>query len=489
MFDIGGQLGSGIGRLASCAPGAMAVCALLLALGCAPDTSGTSQEELPDSGEADLAQGGEDARSEDAAPEEGLADGGEDDATLRDVGAEDAEPADLPGLDAEADASSGEDVRLDVSGDAEPDAEPDAGPHHDLPPPMVLLHLSDIHFGSGSFAIPAFELALADIIPTVDPLLTFATGDLVEVGNNMEAWNAYRQHVDASSLTDMNYIEIPGNHDIYLDLDLSNYVNNTLAGRNGHGLYGLYHYDTDWGRLRIVALDTVSSGDPLRDSTGYLASEQVDALISEMATEETPSDITIVLGHHPRTIDGLSLFNTDDELDRLLDASNALAYLHGHRHMTVINWEDDVLFSMATTLGNPGDENSLGRAGFNIMTIDDGPAVKGVPLDEDRMAVDWPVVMITRPANAALGFDNPRATPLPRSANDQLLRAVVFSPLTAGPAQVRFRVTGGDWQPMSPHGRHYEAWFGTPNGDSCEIEVEALVGADVGRDTIEVNLR
>ena len=118
----------------------------------------------------------------------------------------------------------------------------------------------------------------------------------------------------------------------------------------------------------------------------------------------------------------------------------------------------------------------------------DGIAIKGVPLDEANVAVDWPVTMITRPASSALGEDNPRATPLPRASSEQLLRAVVFSPAGSPPPQVLFRIDGGPANPMSRIGDHYEAWFNTPNTTSCEIEVEATTDAGVGRDTIQVEL-
>jgi len=363
----------------------------------------------------------------------------------------------------------------------------DAGTPSELPPPLVLLHLSDIHFGSGSFAIPAFELMLAEIVPALDPLVTFATGDLVETGNNEESWTDYRDHVDGSTFTHLSYIEIPGNHDIYLDLDLSNYLDNTLAGRNGHGTYGLYHHDTAWGRLRVVALDTCSSGDPLRDSTGYLAPAQVDELIADMATEVEPVAITIALGHHPADIDGLGLFNTDDDLMRLLDAADAAAYLFGHRHGHLLSWDSGHLFAMARTLGNPSDEQSSNRAGFNIVIWDDGLAVKGVAIDETDTSVAWPVVVISRPASAVMGFNNPMATPQPRGASDNLLRALVFAP-TGLPELVQYRIDAGTWQSMQRVGDHYEARFVTPDAERCEIEVQATLQQGVGTDVIEVEL-
>jgi len=363
----------------------------------------------------------------------------------------------------------------------------DAGPQHSLPAPLVLLHLSDIHIGSGGFAIPALELAMNEILPVIDPLTTFATGDLVEVGNDLDDWEDYRVRIDGAGLSDQRYIEIPGNHDIYLDLDLSNYLEHTIAGRHGHGTYGLYHLDTAWGRLRVVALSTVSSGDQLRDSTGYLSGGQVDELIASMAADAEPVANTIVLGHHPADIDGLGLFNTDDELTRVLEASSALAYLYGHRHYHYLSWQGEVLFAMARTLGNPGEEAS-NRAGFNVLVIDDGPAIRGVPIDEADHTVDWPVVMITRPADAAIGGGNPLAEALERASADHLLRAVVFSPEQL-PATARYRVDQDPWQPMVLVGSHFEAWFDTPDAAGCVLEVEASDTAGVASDTVEVELR
>lgn len=391
-------------------------------------------------------------------------------------------------VDTGFDAATGDAGVGDPDSSQKPDASLDASVPPGLPDPLVLLHLSDIHIGSGAFAVPALEYAIAEIVPAIDPFVTFATGDLVETGNNLESWTVYREHIDAAGFTDLSYIEVPGNHDIYLDLDLSNYLENTLAGRFGHDLSGLYHHETDWGRMRIVAANTVSGGNPARDSTGYLSGAQTEDLIAAMAADPDPVAFSLVLGHHPIDIAGLKLFNTDDELIRLLQSADALGYLYGHRHAHLVHWEDDrFMFAMARTLGNPGDNEFIGRAGFNILVYDDGPAVKGVPIDEEHIRVDWPVVLITRPANADLGIDNPLATPLARASAGHLLRAMVFSPDNQH-GQVLFRVDDAGWNPMVSVGRHHEAHFETPDASSCTVEVQATYLELTASDEIRVDL-
>ncbi|MBW2457025.1 MAG: metallophosphoesterase [Deltaproteobacteria bacterium] len=363
--------------------------------------------------------------------------------------------------------------------------------------PIFLVHFSDIHIGSGSLALPALEFGLLSILPAFPLIPVLATGDLIEVGNDVDDWVDYQNAIDGAGLNAEDFIEIPGNHDALLDGNLSNYLLHTLAGRNGHGTCGLYHRLHQGRRIRIVALNTCSAGNPIQDSTGYLQQSQVDELIEQINQDAEPVYATIVLGHHPPSSPlGLGLLGTDVHLRTMLDHTAAAAYLHGHLHMHYTNWEGKTLMAQAPSLGNPS-ENMPGAEipGFNIFAIDDGPVAKPVFLsgDSQSLTVDWPLVMITKPANLNLGKSltsntpNPWAQPLPRNSTGNVLHAGVFAPSQT--IDVRYQVDGQAWHPMTQVTDYFMAEFDSPDKDSCVITVEAeVLGGGIQSDTIEVEL-
>ncbi|MBW2525523.1 MAG: metallophosphoesterase [Deltaproteobacteria bacterium] len=365
------------------------------------------------------------------------------------------------------------------------------------PGPIFLLHWSDIHIGSGALAPPALEFALGTVLPAFAMMPIVATGDLVEVGNRIDDWIVYRDTIDAAGLSADDFMETPGNHDALLDAALNNYLAYTLAGRNGHGRHGLYHRVHQGRRVRIVALNTCSSGNPLQDSTGYLQLSQVEELIAQIDLDPDPVYATLVLGHHPPSSPlGLGLYGTDAHLRTLLTHTSAAAYLHGHVHMHYVNWEGTTVMAQAPSLGNPSEGVPGAEVpGFNVFALDDGPVAKPVFFTSDAqgLAAGWPVVLITKPADVNFGKTltstdpNPWATPLPRAATGNVLHAGVFAP--TAPVAVRYRVSGGPWQPMTAVSDYYRAEFDTPDESSCVIEVEGELGdGAIGADSIEIDL-
>lgn len=358
-----------------------------------------------------------------------------------------------------------------------PDAGRDAATE-DAQGPLFFLHFSDIHIGGGALALPALQFALSTVRRAFPGTQIVATGDLVESGIDVEDWVTYRDTLDAAGLTAQGFIETPGNHDALLNSSLSNYLAHTLSGRAGHGLYGIHHRQLDGRRVRIVALNTASSRNVLKDQTGYLRPEQVDELIETIDLDPDPVFATLVLGHHPIPSPmGLAVHGTDTELRRLLSHTSAAAYLHGHVHTHVVNWEGRTLMAQAPSLGNPSHTiPGADIPGFNLFALDDGPVARPVYHNGDPAGVarDWPVVMITRPAEpkfgAAAGGFNPWSQPLRKGSNDNRLHAGVFAPDTD--VQARFRLDDQPWQQMSREAGYFSALFAAPDAESCVVEVE-----------------
>ncbi len=395
-----------------------------------------------------------------------------------DAGASDAALLDATHVDAHA----------EDAGSAAEDAGTDAGNPDEPAAPIFILQLSDMHIGSQNFALLAFVAALGEVLPVIQPAITVATGDLVDHGEVADQWLAYRSALDSAGLNAQRFVDIPGNHDAKGDAELAGFLTHSLAGNAGCGMYGYRDLLHDGRRLRLVCTNTASGGNYTRNLTGYLDEEQADALIAALDADPLVPDVSVVLGHHPMNgPNSLALFNTDGQLRRLLARTDACAYLFGHVHAAALDWEGRCLLGQAATLGNPSRFNNT--PGYSLFAHDDGPTLRHIAMadQDDSPVVDWPVVVITRPAHATLGDFNPFATALPRASEDQLLRAGVFAPAT--PDEVSFRVDAGNWQPMQiASWGGYQARFRTPDASSCAIEVQVRAVGHTRSDQIELRL-
>lgn len=384
----------------------------------------------------------------------------------------------------------GVDVNDAGPGDTLPDA-PDLAeePDGSTPPrkdPLILLHLSDTHIGGHEFAAPALLYALSDVAEAVDPHLTVITGDLVDEGHDEGMWDDY-QEITSSTSADV-LCEAPGNHDTHDDLNLTNYLASTVTGQSIGAPYHMRIIEAGSRRVRVISLNTASGNTRIQNLTGYLAEEQVDEIIEAIESDPTPVDQTVILGHHPIGLEGLSLWGTADHLGHLIEVTSASAYLFGHIHAYNTFWQDGTLFMQAPTLGKP--LQVINEPGFCVLSIDDdGPAVRLIEFDwEDTTpSVSWPRVLITHPGNADLASENPVSTELDQNTSGHLLRAVVFGP--HAPDDVTFRIDGGDWEPMTAVGRCHEAEFITTGRSEMLIEVKAESGFDTDSQEISVKLR
>ena len=407
-------------------------------------------------------------------------------------GVSDTTTSDVDGDDVTADPAT--EIGVDVSetgpGDALPDApdlaeEPD-GSTPSQKDPVILLHLSDTHIGGTEFAAPALLCALGQVREAVNPHLTVISGDLVDEGHDEGMWEDY-QEITSSVPADV-LCEAPGNHDTHNDLGLENYLASTVTGQSVGAPYHIRVVESGTRRVRIVSLNTASGSLRLQNLTGYLEEDQVDEIIEAIDSDPTLVDQTVVVGHHPIGLEGLSVWGTASHLSRLLETTSATAYLFGHIHSYNTFWSEGTFFVQAPTLGKP--LQVINPPGFCVISVDDdGPAVRLVEFDwEDTSAsVSWPKVLITHPGNADLAGENPVAAELDRNTSGHLLRAVVFGPHP--PDDVMFRIDEGEWELMTAVGNRWEAEFTTTESADMLVEVRAESGFDTDTQQIKIKLR
>ncbi len=337
--------------------------------------------------------------------------------------------------------------------------------------PIVFAHVSDTHFGgdtklSGAGSDDPEQLRydgkalmttlIADIVPSVNPLATIHTGDLVNEGFQLKPWESYRDVV--ASLSYPKYIEIIGNHDVKVSDD-------TLEGKDiGDGRklfakyskigatlgadsdkYGVTSLDSDFGPVRVIRTNTAESpkNDNQENIDGYFSEAQQQALLKDPALD-TAAYLVIVLGHHPVVGDNPMKHGSQLMLDLIANSKvKAPIYLCGHLHAPKIMWANNTLVVQANTFGRNGQQTN-----FYLVGYDSGIAsAKLVEVNATKAptSVSWPIVMITSPANSSLGGNNPNAKNYLPSTTGVVLRSMVFYPVSATLSSVKYSVDQGAW--------------------------------------------
>ncbi|TNF33139.1 MAG: hypothetical protein EP329_08705, partial [Deltaproteobacteria bacterium] len=381
---------------------------------------------------------------------DGTTDAGPDidrDASLFDTLAQDSATA--TGEDALAvDSAAPEDAAVDdaASNDASDDtaappdtvaadtAEADTVVPDPAPPVLWFVHISDTHVGSSSRASATLAYVFETVVPTVDPVATIHTGDLVDDGGEADQWAAYAELVKAAPAWP-RYVELIGNHDKKND-GTPSWMASSVSGPAGAGLYGQLFWDTPAGRVRLIRADTSDSSINATNVAGYFGGDQRDDLLA-LPAGDPPPVLTLVAGHHPiNGLTALTLLGSGDRMDALLGITSAAAYLCGHVHEVDIAPHDDTLAVQAPSLGKPGGLSGI--TGFTLVAWDGGAvSAQVVLLEGDTPTVDWPVLMVTHPTHGG------KAT----LGEGVEVRALAFAP--AGVDTVEARLAGGTWAPLS----------------------------------------
>jgi calcineurin-like phosphoesterase family protein len=387
--------------------------------------------------------------------------------------------------------------------------------------PVVLLHISDTHFGgdtnlssvdglgSDDPAVLQYDpkalmsTLIADIMPAVNPLATVHTGDMVNEGFQLKPWQSYQGVV--ANLSYPNYLEVPGNHDFKISTttlggkDIGDgRVNFTAYSKIGNALktsgdrYGITRLNSQLGAVRLMRTNTAASPHNLNSENidGYFNAEQKDALLNDSELN-SPALLTVVLGHHPVT--GKNKIATNNALMLELIANskvNAPIYLCGHVHAPAIMWAEKTLVVQADTFGRHGQQSS-----FYLVGYDAGVAsAKLVHVDATKSpSLDWPIVFITAPANSVLGSDNPNAKPYISGQPAPKLRTMVFSPDSATIASVAYSIDQGAWSGLNRiTGRLWESSLPVQallSGNHTVTVRATLINGQYGEDTISIKVQ
>jgi 3',5'-cyclic AMP phosphodiesterase CpdA len=235
---------------------------------------------------------------------------------------------------------------------------------------MLIAQISDPHIKpEGQLAYRQVDTAklLARAVEHVcrlepRPDVVLGTGDLVDAGRAEE----YRHLARLLAPLPMPVYLIPGNHDQREAM---------VASLPGHAYLprsGFLHYVIDEHPLRLIALDTLVTGQP----GGALGAERLAWLDARLGEAERP---TAIFMHHPPFATGIEYMDgqglADGEAMRgvLARHSHVEAVLCGHLHRPIhLRWAGTVV----TTAPSPAHQVTLDlRAGAPLTFTMEPPAI------------------------------------------------------------------------------------------------------------------
>lgn len=307
-----------------------------------------------------------------------------------------------------------------------------------------VLVTTDTHIGtSGDRAKENLAWVTRDAYQAVQPEWLVVTGDLTDAspgglvpwGPQESEWKDYRGLLEASGMNASIYLDLPGNHDQYNDRGMPHFLQWSIQGAaTGRTQQSVVMGDPDGG-VQLLGLSTPGNDGamPPLDNAGLDAGE---LLFAQQAVEDHPDAVARVLfGHHP--LDDLKTGR--EEIQALMRTWDVAAYIYGHTHQYTAS------FLGRTLLLNL---DSLGKADRNHVAL---LALDGTILSVRAFdAGQWPMILVTTPADAILGGGNPRAPSLPPDWPECPVRALVFGDRPAG--EVTAQVDDRPPIPLRPTG-------------------------------------
>ncbi len=366
--------------------------------------------------------------------------------------------------------------------------------------PVFFVHISDTHIGIES-GEELMRNLFTEVLPVINPLTAIHTGDMVNAGFDILAWQTYQSLL--ANIGSQQYVDMIGNHDVkeLIWQGKTEFKKYSETGSNGGGLFGITRL-VSINKQPVCLIRTDTADSPTNNNTeninGYFPETQQVALLNDPGFSPGPSVLNIVLGHNPVKEDvtgdalpQISRPNTppkgNDLMKELITKAGAPIYLCGHVHAPALKWVGKTLVVQADTFGKHGTSST-----FYLVAYDAGyAAAKLVNINsKNSPSIKWPVVFITAPVNNALGGGNPNQKTYKADEPGPTLRAMVFSKETASSVECRIG-ENGSWNALkNSGGRLWESALPVKDltAGSHVVYVHATSGGITSEDTISVTI-
>jgi hypothetical protein len=301
---------------------------------------------------------------------------------------------------------------------------------------------TDTHIGARG-AGPEENLAWVtrDAFSIIGPQYLFVCGDLTEAAGflsipstqQQDEWELYRRILDDGGMTHHVYVDAPGNHDHYGDKGLTHYLRYSIQGSETNSTQQSFRFEPPFGTYHFLTAATPADDGRIAPFDAAALDPGELMFLQDALDRNSDASMHIVFGHHPVDRDfGNSIGSGKEEFKRLLKDYGATAYVFGHTHSYLEEFRDGTLHLNLDSLGKSDkDHVAIGVIDNNSLSI------------RAFAAGFWPMIVVSAPANHALGGDNPHAYTVPPNWTEAPVRAVVFSDKEIG--TIEFQVDNGPW--------------------------------------------
>lgn len=310
---------------------------------------------------------------------------------------------------------------------------------------MWFLQVSDLHLSlfQDHLRGPDFRKFCLETIPTIQPSVVLATGDLIDaktpdhIGSHqyVEEWKMYQQILYDTGVTmNTTWLDIRGNHDNFNVLsvnDADNLFRKFSVQGKKHSRSYMYQLHHDTESYAFIGLDACMDPGP-KWPFNFLGVIKMDEyqLLQNFRNQSKGDNMTIWFGHYPTS----TIVSPKPGARELVSGP----YLCGHLHtLGGMVPEMYTLQSTGTLELELGDWKDSRR--YRIAAVD-----YGMFSFTDHHLDDWPLILITNP-KAAL-FTMPSIEPLYRIKKSSHVRVLIFSPYAVDDA--KFKVDNGEWQKL-----------------------------------------
>jgi 3',5'-cyclic AMP phosphodiesterase CpdA len=215
---------------------------------------------------------------------------------------------------------------------------------------------------------------IADL-QTQQPDHIAVTGDIANIGLPAEYVHGREWLATLGAARDVSFI--PGNHDIYVAgcAELAAHEwRAQMRGDDGES----FPYVRRRGPVALIGVSSGVATAPFM-ATGEVGAAQLQKLGAALDALKAASLFRVVMIHHPPVSESPAhkrLLDAD-ALKEVIAAHGAELLLHGHDHLTMINWLDGPEGTRVAAVGVPSASAKPGMdhdaAGYNLYRIDGAP--------------------------------------------------------------------------------------------------------------------